>query len=351
MREKSEMQSHLATNMSKLEQSVPSRSVESEPENVLNTQSPGRSSRWILPEELETPNRPTSSGLQSPVGLPIQLGPSPQTREYSHPSPCCIPPAQWGDMRARDREEECELFGDVPAGHEVDVMSNPFESGEHQDELDHAAAMQAADSMGESLSGAICVNGNLVRPRPAEEETPSTACRANVVNAPGGVALGRGPPGFGGKSPGSIPSRQIAPPPPPPPPPPAPVPHGYAISTAATYPREWTPLHTRPKATGGGGPPNHPGGGTGTGMGDHANPGCNPGPGGGSNGSGGAQPPGGGSHPGGNPGGNPGGSSTPPGSTPPQQSGGAGNPGGTPPTTPSRPSTFRKTLRSTGAIR
>ena len=43
-------------------------------------------------------------------------------------------------MHARDREEECELFGDVPAGHESDIMGNPFESGEHQDELDHAAA-------------------------------------------------------------------------------------------------------------------------------------------------------------------------------------------------------------------
>ena len=143
MREKSEMQSHLAANMCKLEHSVPSRSVESEPENVLNTRSPGRCSRWILPEELETPNRPTSSGLQSPVGVPVQLGPSPQTREYSHPSPCCIPPAQWGDMHAREREEECELFGDVPAGHESDIMGNPFESGEHQDELDNAAAMRA----------------------------------------------------------------------------------------------------------------------------------------------------------------------------------------------------------------
>ena len=49
MREKSEMQLHLATNMCKLEQSVPSRSVESEPENVLNTRSPGRCSGWILP--------------------------------------------------------------------------------------------------------------------------------------------------------------------------------------------------------------------------------------------------------------------------------------------------------------
>ena len=56
MKEKSEMHSHLAANMCKIEHSVPSRSVESEPENVLNTRSPGRCARWILPEELETPN-------------------------------------------------------------------------------------------------------------------------------------------------------------------------------------------------------------------------------------------------------------------------------------------------------
>ena len=97
MKEKSEMQSRLAANV--CEQSVPSRSVDSEPDNVLNTLSPGRSTRWILPEELETPNRPTSSGLQSPVGVPVQLGPS---QEYVRPAPCGIPPAQWGDLHARE---------------------------------------------------------------------------------------------------------------------------------------------------------------------------------------------------------------------------------------------------------
>ena len=82
MKERSEMKSHLAADMCRIEQTVPSRTVEAEPDNVLNTLSPGRSQRWILPHELETPNRPTSSGLQSPVGAPIQLGPSPMTREY-----------------------------------------------------------------------------------------------------------------------------------------------------------------------------------------------------------------------------------------------------------------------------
>ena len=59
-----------------------------------------------------------TSGLQSPVGVPVQLGPSLQTREYSHSGPCYIPPAQWADMHARDREEEYELFGEVLAGQE-----------------------------------------------------------------------------------------------------------------------------------------------------------------------------------------------------------------------------------------
>ena len=156
MREKSEMHSHLAANMCKIEHSVPSRSVESEPENVLNTRSPGRCSRWILPEELETPNRPTSSGLQSPVGVPVQLGPSPQTREYVHPSPCGIPPAQWGDVHARDREEECELFGEVPPGQDLDLSCNASENGEHQDELDNAEALHPVQAQLQSISGARC---------------------------------------------------------------------------------------------------------------------------------------------------------------------------------------------------
>ena len=94
MREKSGTKSHLSAQMCRLEH--PSRSVEPEPDNVLNTASPGRCSSWILPSEMmSTPDRPTSSGLQSPSGAPVQFGPSPLTQEYRHPSPCCIPPAQW----------------------------------------------------------------------------------------------------------------------------------------------------------------------------------------------------------------------------------------------------------------
>ena len=101
MKEKSEMKLHLAANMCSIDHTVPSRTVESEPENVLNTLSPGRSQSWILPHELATPPRPTSSGLQSPVGAPVQLGPSLQTREYTPPPPCHIPPAQWGEVHGR----------------------------------------------------------------------------------------------------------------------------------------------------------------------------------------------------------------------------------------------------------
>ena len=41
MKERSEMKSHLAANMCRIEQTVPSRTVEAEPDNVLNTLSPG----------------------------------------------------------------------------------------------------------------------------------------------------------------------------------------------------------------------------------------------------------------------------------------------------------------------
>ena len=255
--------------MRKLEQSSPSRSVESEPENVLNTRSPGRCSAWILPSEMETPDRPTSSGLQSPLGAPMQFGPSPQTQEYPLPSPCCVPPAQWGNRYARESgEEECELFGDVP---EENPLGVPAECEARQDELDHAATLNVSNSMASNLESPRCISGQLVRPTPPSDDAPSTACQASMVCAPGGVQLGRGPPGFG--SPLSIvPSRRI----PPPPPPPAPMQQGTAASNAVTCPRGWTPLHTKPEASGGAGPPDGPGGGTGTGVGDQSNSSGNP---------------------------------------------------------------------------
>ena len=104
---------------------------------------------------------------------------------------------------------------------------------------------------------ARCVDGTLVRPGQAEEEPPSTACRQSEVCAPGGVPLGRGVPGQQ-QSPGGLRGRNLVPPVPPPPPPPPPVPHASAAPSAVTYPAQWTPLHTRPKAAGGGGPPKGP---------------------------------------------------------------------------------------------
>ena len=184
MKEKSEMQSHLAANMCKIEQSVPSRSVESEPDNVLTTPSPGRSTRWILPAELETPNRPTSSGLQSPVGVPVQqlqLGPSPSTQEYVRPAPCGIPPAQWGDLHAREGDDGCELFGNMPEADDLDLLGDPARSAEQQDELENAEALPLVHAQQSPISGARCVSGSLVRPDNAEEEPPSTACRQSAA--------------------------------------------------------------------------------------------------------------------------------------------------------------------------
>ena len=256
MKEKSEMKSHLAANMCKIDQTLPSRTVESEPENVLNTLSPGRSARWILPEELETPNRPTSSGLQSPVGPPVQLGPSPLTREYSAPPPVHVPPAQWGDVYGRAADDGCELFGALPEGEEPDAPECPPHAVQQPDELNDAHSPFAPPQQAQ-LVAARCVNGTLLRPGQAEEDSPSTACRQSEVCAPGGVPLGRGVPGQQ-HSPGGLRGRNIVPPVPPPPPPPPPVPHASAVPGAVTYPMQWTPLHTRPKTAGGGGPPGGP---------------------------------------------------------------------------------------------
>ena len=192
MREKAEMKSHLAANMCKIDQTVPSRTVKSEPENVLNTLSPGQSMRWILPHELETPDRPTSSGLQSPIGAPVQLGPSPQTREYSVPPPGSIPPAQWGDVYGRAGDDGCELFGALPESDEPEVAFYQPQAVQQPDELDDAHFPPNPPCQ-EPLVAARCVNGTLHRPSNAEEESPSTACRQSAVCAPEGVPLGRGP--------------------------------------------------------------------------------------------------------------------------------------------------------------
>ena len=198
MREKPEMQSHLSAQMCRLE--TPSRSVESEPENVLNTDSPGRSSSWILPiEMMSTPDRPTSSGVQSPSGAPMQFGPCPVTQEYCRQSPCCVPPAQWGNHLARESgEEQRELFGDLPPDQEEPFQEASAQNVAHQDELDAAAVPSHSSASVLNLTGPRCMNGELVRPSPARDDSPSTACQASTVCASGGVRLGKAnPPCFG----------------------------------------------------------------------------------------------------------------------------------------------------------
>ena len=220
-----------------------------------------------------------------------------------------------------------ELFGGVLVGDDQGMPFDPFRAVQGPDEIANVSPPSPLRTP-QPLVAARCVNGNLVRPDSAEEESPSTACRQSMVTAPGGVPLGRGPPGqqqlLGGPR-----GRGI--PPPPPPPPPAPVPHAEAALNATAYPLQWTPLRTRPKASrGGGGPPNDPGGSSSQSANGQQGQDVSAPPGGGAAGSpgsgGGAPPP---------PGGQQGGTS-PPGNTPPQQTGGAGFPGGTPQTPPGR---------------
>ena len=76
-REKSEVQAALSAKMCRLE--PPSLTVDSKPENALNTACPRRSPSWILPAELMTPARATT---KSPNGPPVAYGPSPITQQY-----------------------------------------------------------------------------------------------------------------------------------------------------------------------------------------------------------------------------------------------------------------------------
>ena len=172
MREKSETKSALSAHMCRLES--PSRSIESEPENVLNAASPGRSSSWILPSEMmTTPDRPTTSGLQSPSCVPMQFGPSPRTQEYCRQSSCRTPPAQWGNHDAREVEaEECELFGDPPAAEDDPVQIDLEREMAHQDELHIAAPPSPSNGSASNLSGPRCINGQLVRPEPPSDDAP-----------------------------------------------------------------------------------------------------------------------------------------------------------------------------------
>ena len=137
MREKSEMKSHLSAQMCRLE--TPSRSVESEPENVLNTASPGRCSSWILPSEMmSTPDRQTSSGLQSPSGSSNAVwSKSTYSRVSSSKSMLCTSSSMGKSLCSIAREpgeEECELFGDILPGQEEILPEEPAQHEAHQDE-------------------------------------------------------------------------------------------------------------------------------------------------------------------------------------------------------------------------
>ena len=96
MREKSEMQATLSAKVCRIEPL--SLTVESEPENVLNTAYPGRSPSWILPAELTTPAKPTT-GIQSPSSPPVAYGPSSITQHYRPAHYLSVLPAQWGDRK------------------------------------------------------------------------------------------------------------------------------------------------------------------------------------------------------------------------------------------------------------
>ena len=60
--------------------------------------------------------------------------------------------------------------------------------------------------------GSRCINGELVRPTPSSDDSPSTACQASIVRARGGVRLGKANPPSFGSPPGIVPSRRIPPP-------------------------------------------------------------------------------------------------------------------------------------------
>ena len=175
MRERSDMQASLSTKMCRLEQ--PSLTVKVEPENVLNTACPGRSPSWILASELMTPVKPTTGGIQSLRGPPVQYGPSPVTQQTSRQH-------------------------DLPVPLQAARISQPAEPTESST----------------STSGR-CIGGRLVRPSQREEESPSTACNSSTVSISiqGGVQLGSvaQPPSFG-KPPGIVqePSAPLPPPPP-----------------------------------------------------------------------------------------------------------------------------------------
>ena len=69
---------------------------------------------------------------------------------------------------------------------------------ENQDELNIAAGPSPSNCSNSSATGPRCVNGQLVRPEPPSDDSPSTACCSSSVTASGGVQLTKAdPPCFG----------------------------------------------------------------------------------------------------------------------------------------------------------
>ena len=106
-----------------------------------------------------------------------------------------------GDHDARaEGEEDCELFRDPPQTDE-DPLQDIFEQEhgmEHQDELQIASVPSPSNCSCSNQTGPRCVNGQLVRPDPPRDDSPSTACNYSSVTASGGVRLGKAnPPCFG----------------------------------------------------------------------------------------------------------------------------------------------------------
>ena len=125
-----------------------------------------------------TADRPTTSGLQTTTGAPVQLGPSPLAQQFSRRSALSIPPAQWGNQDGREEgEEECELLRDPPQveGDPVQALLEHDQGMEPQDELHLATVPAPSNHEVSSQMGPRCVNGQLVRPEPPRDDSPSTA--------------------------------------------------------------------------------------------------------------------------------------------------------------------------------
>ena len=90
------------------------------------------------------------------------------------------------------------------------VIHKPAEREAHQDKLDNASMPSVATSVASNLASRRCISGELVRPTPPSDDSPSTACQAS---APGGVMLGKAAQALA--PPRIVPSRRIPPPPPP----------------------------------------------------------------------------------------------------------------------------------------